>query len=333
MSEVREYVSGPGFARRAVFAQSLRGVLIPSVLLSALFAVLTALLAVGGATDFVQTVWWAFALFFALYALLVVLALLAAYRSTRKHIPEGSRFTAQLRGTSLAFSGPLGTADVAYSAYRRVERRHGFVILRLRQSRLATVIPAELFHEGEFDRLVAAVADAAWSPVRNTDAPELDYWMVTDAAHVRQIARATTRYALTRPATLVVLVIVALPAVLGVLLTSLSVVLHRDPLVGLPPIIFSLVIIGPVIGLVYLAALRVHWRQNPAGSRLELGLTADGIAMRNAQYRTELPYSRVRGVRRRGAFTVLLTRPGSVIIPSRLLPPEAEQRLLAALRP
>ena len=331
MGIIREYTSGPGFARRAVFAQSLRAVLVPSAVLILIFTALGVGLALSGPPDVSRNVVWVLALFIALYAAIIAASLLIAYRSTRKHIPEGSRFTAQLRDSSLAFSGPLGTADVAYSAYRRVERRHGFVLLRMRASRLSTVIPAELMPGDDYDRLVAEVAAAASAPPQVSDEPPLDNWFVTDKAFVGRITRATTRYALTRPAIMVILIIVALPGGLGVLLFALSLLLQRDLLVGLPPIIFSVVIIGASIGLSYAAIARVQRRLYPVGGRVELQLTDSGIAMRNAVYQTELPYDRVRGLQRRGEFTILRTRPGQTIIPSRLLPPEAEQRLLAAI--
>ena len=270
-------------------------------------------------------------LFIALYAAIIAVSLLVAFRSTLKHIPEGSRFTAQLRESSLSFSGPLGTADVAYSAYRRVERRHGFVLLRMRASRLSTVLPAELVPGDEYDRLVALVASAASDPAQDSSATPLDYWFVADKAFVGRITRATTRHGLTRPVVLVLLILVALPGALGVLLVALSLLLQRDLLVGLPPIIFSVVVIGAIIGLSYGAIARTQRRQYPVGSRVELGLTDSGIAMRNALYETEVPYDRVRSIRRRGEFTILRTRPGQAIIPSRLLPPEAEQRLLASI--
>ena len=333
VGEMREYTSGPGFARRAVFAQSLRGVLIPSAALILLFAALAVGLALTGPPEFSRNTAWAFALFIAIYAAIIAASLLAAERSTRKHIPEGSRFTAQLRESSLFFSGPLGTADVAFSAYRRVERRYGFVLLRMRMSRLSTVIPAQLLPGDDYDRLVASVAAAASHPAQSSGEPPLDYWFVADKAFVGRIARATTRYGLTRPAALVLLILVALPGALGVVLFALSVLLQRDLLVGLPPIIFSVVVIGAIIGVSYAGIARLQRRLYPVGSRIELGLTESGIAMRNAVYQTEIPYDRVRGLQRRGEFTIVRTRPGLSVIPSRLIPLEAEQRILAAIAP
>jgi hypothetical protein len=333
VSEPREYVSGPGFAWRVILAQTLRGLVIPWAIVIGLFAAVSVVLVLTGPTDFVRSIWWPFALFFAIYTLVITGSVFAAYLANRKHIPLGSRFTAQLGETSLAFTGPLGTADIAYSAYRRVERRHGFVVLRMRLSRQSTILPIELFPNGDLDRLVASVASAASAPTHDIDEAPLENWFVIDEAFVRHVGRAATRYGLTRPVTVVSLAVIALPGVLGLLLVTFSLLLQRDPLVGLPPLAFSVLIIAAIIGLSYLKIRRVQRRLYPVGSRLELGLTDNGIAMRNAMYRTEIPYARVRGLRHRGEFIVVRTRPGQVIIPSRLLPPEAEQRLLAALVP
>jgi hypothetical protein len=331
VSEIQEYVSGPGFAWRVVVAQlNTRGMHVLLAMLG-LFVIASLYFVVTGPPDYVREVWWVVALFFVLLALLLGTSVLIALAMNRKHIPPGSRFTAQLRDDTLAFSGPLGTADIAYSAYRRVTRRNGFVLLRMRHSRLSTMLPAQLLSESDFSRLVARVASArvATQPAA-ADLP-LDYWFEVDAGFVSRLTRASTRFALGQPVVIVFLVVVAIPGALGLLLIALGLLLQQDARNGLPPLAFSVAVIGALVGLIWLTLRRAHRRVYAVGSRVELGLTATGVAMRNALYRTELPYDRVRGVRRRGEFTVLLSRPGRTLIPSRLLPPEAEQRLLAAI--
>lgn len=328
--QLREYTTDAGFAWRVVIARNLRSMLtVPAVML-AIVAVSLGLLAIAGASDVLASSWTLLVSLVGVYALLVALGLVISLLSVRKQIPVGSRFTARLSGSTLSFSGPLGTAELAASAYRRVIRRRGFVMLPMRASTTVTILPQQLFVGDELDQLEAAVASGGQGETALAQQP-LDNQFVVDERFVGALTATTMRFALTRPALLVVLIILALPAALGLLLLLIAALLGRDPLVALGPIAFSVVVIGLIVLLSQVRIWRTLRAHYPVGSRIELGLTATGVGLRTPRYTVEVPYDRVRGVKHLNSFTVILTRPGQMIIPRPLLPADDEQRLLAAL--
>ena len=323
----RVFLVDAGLAWRVVVAQQLRTFLASPLIALGLVTVFFGYLSVWGSSGFLWPLWWLFVALAGFYALLLGVTMLVSWLILRARLPVGSRFTAVQHERTLAFSGPLGEADVDYGTYQSVRRRRGFVFLRFRHSGQQTVLPAELFPGDEYERLVSAITTAPPAPdVRPIDSA-VQYEYTTDRGFVGRLASSTTRQALTRPALLVILILLSLPGALGLLLIGLSLLLGRDPAAGLGALIFSVVVVGAIVGLTRLSNGYVIQRQTPVGSRLGLGFTNTGIVLRLARYSSEVPYSRIRRVKRLREFTVLVMRPGRLVIPSALLPLEAESRL------
>lgn len=323
----REFLVDAGLAWRVVVAQQLRTFLASPLIALGLVTAFFGYLSVWGSSGFLWPLWWLFVVLAAFYALLLGATMLVSWLILRARLPVGSRFTAVQHERTLAFSGPLGEADVDYGTYQSVRRRRGFVFLRFRHSGQQTVLPAELFPGDEYERLVSAVTAAPAAPeVRPIDSA-VQYEYTTDKGFVGRLARSSTRHALTRPAMLVILIVLALPGALGLLLIGLSLLLGRDPGPGFGALAFSVVVVGAIVGITRLTTGYVLQRQTPVGSRLGLGLTDTGLVLRLARFSSEIPYGRIRGVKRLREFTVLVMRPGRMMIPSALLPLEAESRL------
>ena len=330
-TQQREFTTDAGFTWRVVVAQQLRTFLLSPLIALGLVGAFFGYLSIWMSRGSEWPLWWLFAALVLFYVFLLGVTMLVSWLMLRSTLPVGSRFTAALHDSSLAFTGPLGEADVDYGTYQTVRRVRGMVFLRIRHSGQQTVLPAELFPGDEYERLVSAVAAAPAAPeVRPIDAA-LQYEYVTDAGYVGRLARSTTRYSLTRPALLVILILLSVPGLLGLLLISLSLLLGRDPGPGMGALIFSVVVVGSIVGLTHLIAKFTTQRQLPVGSRLGLGLTDTGVVLRTARYSSEIPYDRIRGVKRLREFTLLRLRPGRVAIPSALLPLEAEARLHAEI--
>lgn len=326
-TQQREYLTDVGFVWRVVLAQQLRTFLLSPLIALGLVAALFGYLSLWSLRGSSWPLWWLVVALPAFYAFMLGVTLLVSWVNLRRSLPVGARFTAVQHERTLAFTGPLGEADVDYGAYQTVRRVHGLVFLRIRHSGMQTVLPGELFPGQEYDRLVAAVTSAPPAPeVRPIDSA-LQYEYVTDAGYVGRLARSTARQALTRPALLVILILLCVPGALGLVLVSLSLLLGRDPGPGFGAMLFSVIVVGAIVGISLLSTRYVIQRQTPIGSRLGLGLTETGLVLRLARYSSEIPYDRIRGVKRIREFTVLRLRPGSLTVPSALLPLEAEARL------
>lgn len=95
-------------------------------------------------------------------AVLVVVVLLVLPPLTARRIAAqftvGSTLSAAVRADSLWMSGPDGTSDVAFSAFRSIERRGEFVFFQLRASRLRGIAPGALLPDDSFAEVARRVA-------------------------------------------------------------------------------------------------------------------------------------------------------------------------------
>lgn len=91
-------------------------------------------------------------------ALVLVLTFSMTKRRVQVIAPAGSVYGTGLGETAIRVSAPLSNAEVSYRAFQSVQVRDGFVLLRHRNTRLNTVLPAELFPGDTLDRLRERIA-------------------------------------------------------------------------------------------------------------------------------------------------------------------------------
>lgn len=325
----REYITDAGFARRIALAYPLKSRRIGFIFLGVI-ALLLGLVSLLGLED-ILSLWASFLAVVAFFTAAHTALLLVIYRTQQKQIPTGSRFTARLGEHSLDFSGPLGTAEVDYSTYRRVFKRGAFVFAEIAGSKTFTVLPEQLLPGEEFDRLVALVAGATTSGASNNPTG-LPQQFVIDPGYAGRFSRAATTYAITRPPILVMLIVLAVPGIIGLVMLPIGLLLREDVSPVIAPIVFSVTIIGTTLIFAILRTRQVARAHFPVGSTFGLGLTAIGVALSTPRYSAELPFERLRAMRRWGEFAVLISKPGYTLIPGQLVPPDVEHQLWAAIR-
>lgn len=324
----REYITDAGFAWRIARAYPMKSRRIGFIFLGVI-ALLLGLVSLLGLED-ILSLWTSFLAVVAFFTVAHAALLLVIYRTQQKQIPTGSRFTARLGEHSLDFSGPLGTAEVDYSTYRRVFKRGAFVFAEIAGSTTYTALPQQLLPGEEYDRLVALVAGAKTSGSTNHPIA-LPQQYVIDPGYAARFSRAATTYAITRPAILVMLILLAVPGIIGLIMLPIGLLLREDVTPVVAPIVFSITIIGTTLVFVISRTRRVARAHFPVGSIYGLGLTTLGVALSTPRYSAEVPFERLRGVRRWGEFVVLISKPGYTLIPGQLVPPEVEQELRAAI--
>ena len=93
-------------------------------------------------------------------------------RNLTRQVPVGSVFRAALRSESLSIEGPAVTGETRFSALRSVSVRGEFVFLQVRETRVRSILPVQLFPGGSLDLLRERVdAAAAAASTRRAHAP------------------------------------------------------------------------------------------------------------------------------------------------------------------
>jgi hypothetical protein len=337
--ETRETVTGQGFTTRLTWAQ-LRSsfstwALIPVVALYVVLGI-TLLNAIEGGAEFAFTL-AAIAIF-----LVLVLAVLFFWtkRLTDRVTPVGTRYAVALGDESMVVTvGPISN-EMPYSSYSRVRRRGGFVLLRLRSVGQTVFLPEELFPGGDFDVLVAAVANpaaaAAAQVLPGGPAAGFDREYVTDPGFSTRLARSQTLWLFTRGPLVVILGIITLVGLLLLLVGCLGLLLAAtgtSPLEEVLPVLAGAVVVlgfsaATVLGS-FLLIRRQFRRTAPVGSIYGLGLGAATLRLRGPINSADLQYSLYRRARRRGQFVELTGVRGvaRVVLPAQLLPDAELDRL------
>jgi hypothetical protein len=341
--ETREYVTGPGFTTRLARAQLSSALsswtVIPAALIYIMLGVAVVRLGDEG------TGWGIALAAFLLFIVLVYSGLLLWTRRNADHTsPVGTRYSATLGENTMNIAVGAVSSDLPYSAYSRVRRRGEFVLLRLRSTPQSIVLPAELLPGGDFDRLVAAVADPAAAPASKVlaggPAAGFEWAYVTDAGYTNRLARSSTVRQFTRSGMAVVVGLLLLCGVPTLLIGLIGLLLAVTGTIPVAEIVPVFAVAAFLLGLAALAVfgtfalLRAQLRRLiPVGSIYEMGFGIEALRLRGPVNSSDLPYSSYRGARRRGQFVEITGRRGiaRVVLPVQLFPGTGIDRLNSLL--
>ena len=321
----REYVTDSGFVRRLAWAS------VETVLLTRTRVVTLAIFTVGASaamvyiTEHPQLILLP-VIYLGIYALLALVSYLAAFVSGTRTIPVGSRYTATMLAQTLVVGSPKISAEVPYASYGRVRRAGEFVAFNLSGMRTTTLLPACLFPDGDFDRLVEAVVSRRAPESSPEDLVRtFDHVYIADAGHPRRWAWALYKWLWTgNPIGLVILALVAV--------LTITVTITSGEWVLLTALIFVLSLGLAAIGA-YFSVWRLYRRVAPPGTVYGLRFGETALQIRAPFSRTQLDYSWFRSVARRKGFVTLRARQGLgvIFLPTQLFPGEELERLAALI--
>jgi hypothetical protein len=90
------------------------------------------------------------------------IAMITGWRAIRRRVATilepGFEFGSGFGPIAMAFRTPTGSTEVLYSAYESAQEHQGFAYLRMRSSRLYTVLPMELFPDDTFAMVQERIA-------------------------------------------------------------------------------------------------------------------------------------------------------------------------------
>ena len=335
--ETRVFVSGPGFTTRLAIAQLLAvngWSLVPLVVV---YAVLGYMLLSSGD-------WWPLGFRIVLFLLVLVVVGGGLVYLTRRQVnrtsPDGSLHSVTLGENSMILTVGSVSSEVPYSTYSRVRRRGGFVLLRIRSTRQLAILPAALFPGGDFDRLVAAVANPAAAPATTafsgSTAAAYDREYVTDAGFTARLARSATLRLFTRGPLVVILAIVTAIGLLLLLVGALGLLLAATGNASIdeawPVLIGAACVLGfavlQVVGVSLLLRTQLR-RMIPVGSVYGMSLDAEALRLRGPDSSSVLPYAGYRRARTRGRFVEVVGQRGiaRLTLPVELFPEGELDRL------
>jgi len=90
------------------------------------------------------------------------IAVMSGWRGIRRRVATilqpGFEFGSGFGPIAMTFRTPTGSTEVLYSAYESAQEHQGFAYLRMRSSRLYTVLPMELFPDDTFAMVQERIA-------------------------------------------------------------------------------------------------------------------------------------------------------------------------------